>query len=233
MPRAIKALDTVAPEIIAEVTAALNDLESAENKVKELTSQLDAAKAGSAKEAELATKLAAAEKLANDHAEQVKLLNDALSKTKEGKPIDITAIITETANKTRQAVLDETSKEQQALRQRLDALTAENTSRQLAAVRADVIAEANGEIIEALVQGNTEEEIRASAVIAKKEFEAVVARTAESGRKVVPPIVSTRRNDGTHQKVAPGLDSFKRTGDPKTFGDSRRNLLQEIRQRHG
>ena len=233
MPRKITALETVEEKIRLEIEAALTDLDSTEAKVAQLTAELNAAKAGSAKEAELTAKVAAAEKQANEQAAQIKLLSDAVAKAQAGAPIDITAIIKETAEKARQAVLTESAQERQALLQRIEAMEQNDRTQRLNDLRASLIEEANGAIIEALVRGETEEELKASAEIAKKEYAAVAAKTTQQTRSNVPPVVNTRRNDGTSQTTKTGLDGFQRSGDRAAFGKSREALLAETRKRSG
>lgn len=235
MPRQIKGLETVtAQETLAEIQKALTDLETAENTLATLNTQLDQAKQGSARAAELEAKVQTAEQKLSEATALITTLNAQLAAAQKGQPVDVTAIINETAAKTRAEVEKQAAADKRALEDRLAAIEEQRIADRLAAVRAEVIAEADGAIIEAMVTGSTEEEIRASAVKAKEAYAAVAAKhAAPAPRNSVPPVIHTRPKSGDPRPQGDDLATYQRTGDRKAFGAKRAGLLEAARKRFG
>lgn len=159
------------------------------------------------------------------------------AKTATGE-IDTIALARQVAENTRQAVAAETTKAISELQTKMSELERINQRQRLDALRTQIIAAAQGQIIEAMVMGNTEEEIRASAEAAKQQYQAIVASVRQTpgtaaAPVVPPPVVNPRSVNGGANPPQGGVDSFRRTGDPKAFGKNRQQVMAELKTRFG
>lgn len=117
----------------------------------------------------------------------LKTLNEkmtAAATSPKKKDVDVDAIVNEAIG----TIRNEVSSQLEALKKENDSLKTMQQMTKLDAIRSKLIAESNGKIISALVRGNTEEELQASAIEAKAEYEKII-------RSVTPsPVVSAQPN---------------------------------------
>lgn len=188
--------------------------------------------------AELNTNSAAAETLKQALQEaqnQLSLLSKAKSASGE---VDTLALVRQVADDTRRAVQAEANKEVVALKTRLDEVERSNQQQKLQSIRNEIIAGYKGRIIVAMVVGNTEDEIRASADLAAKEYENIVASNTTqpapgTPSPSAPPPIQPRAVNGGGNPPATGLDAFKRSGQPAQFGKNRKDVLNSLKERYG
>jgi hypothetical protein len=159
------------------------------------------------------------------------------AKTATGE-IDTIALARQVAENTRAAVAAETNKALSELQAQMKELERLNTQQRLDAIRTQLIADANGQIIAAMVMGNTEAELRASADAARQQYQAIVASVRQPGTTpaapiVPPPVVQPRTINGGAQPPATGLDAVVRTGDAKAFGKNRQQIMSDLKARFG
>lgn len=99
------------------------------------------------------------------------------------------------------------------------------------AYRTQKIAEANGELIEALVKGNTKEEIDASIEVAKAEYQKIVAPLKEKVEELVKPNKANApkpSNPSTPPSMEFTAEQIKAMS-PSEYAKYRENLLKSIR----
>lgn len=160
----------------------------------------------------------------------------AKAKTPSGE-IDTVALARQVAEETRRIVEAANNEKLTTMQKRLEEVESNSKKQQLAAYRTSVIAGYKGRIIEAMVFGGTEAEIKASAEGAAAQYEAIVE---ENGNKVVPvpgssvpPPINPRAVSGNGQPPAEGVDAFKRTGSAAQFSSNRQKVLADVKARFG
>ncbi len=153
----------------------------------------------------------------------------ALSKARTSNgEVDIKALLLEA-----QATVEgKLSKQLSDMQAKLDAKDAEARRMRLDSLKRELIADAKGRIIVAMVVGDTEEALRASAEESKRQYEAIVASNSAPGSTVVPPPPVSPNSNGGNPPVA-GIDGFKRTNDSKKFGQTREQLMAGMKERYG
>lgn len=169
---------------------------------------------------------------------QTQLTSLSKAKTAQGE-VDTLALVRQVAEDTRRIVQAEKDQEVSLLRSRLDEVERTNLQQRLAASRATIIAGYKGRIIEALVLGSTGDELRASAEVAAKQYEDIVASNMQPGAPVAPvtpstpPPVNPRAASGNGNPPPSGLEAFKRTQSPAQFGTKRQEVLNSLKERYG
>lgn len=159
------------------------------------------------------------------------------AKTDKGE-IDTLALARQIADETRAIVSSQHQQEIAALNDKLARMEQEQKKQQLEALKKTLIAEANGRIVVALVQGNTEEELRRSAEEAKRTYEEIAQSSRQNppqapSQPPPPPPLNPRQAAGSGNPPASGVDGFKRSGDASTFGKNRQAVMADLKARFG
>ncbi len=155
----------------------------------------------------------------------------ALGKAKTaGGDIDIKALL----NEAKSAVEASLSEKIRQLEDRLAEKDREAVVARLSALKQQLVSDAKGRIIAAMVVGNTEEAIRASAKEAMAEYERIVAANVTNpGAPVPPPPINPRAAGGGENPPASGVDGYKKTGDTKAYATNREALMSDLKKRFG
>lgn len=160
----------------------------------------------------------------------------AKAKTTTGE-IDTIALARQVAQDTRSAMTVETQRELATMTARMAELEKANRQQQLAALRTQLIAEAQGQIIAGMVTGDSEEALRTSAQVAKAEYANIVASVKQPATPGVaptpPPVINPGAVNGGAVPPAQGLDAVRRTGDPKLFSKNRQQVMADLKARFG
>lgn len=135
-------------------------IQEAESKLDDLTKQVGAKDASLA---ELQTQLEAVKK-----------------SVKGGDKLDLKQLVAEVTAATEAKISEEHAKTLKHAQERLAALEERNRQHELEKLRTKLISESKGNLIEALVRGDTEEELRASIDESRKVWESTVAKVKES-----------------------------------------------------
>lgn len=144
--------------------------------------------------------------------------------------IDVKQLIADTAA----AVESKKNTEINELRSRLDGMEKTAKQSKLDALRIQLVSEAKGRIISAMVVGDNEDSLRASAENAKAEYEAIVTAHATSPAPAPqpPPPLNARQAAGGGTPPQGGLDGFVRTRDPAAFAAKRNQLMDSLKLRY-
>jgi hypothetical protein len=147
--------------------------------------------------------------------------------------IDVKQLIADTAA----AVESKKNTEINELRSRLDGMEKTAKQAKLDALRIQLVSEAKGRIISAMVVGDNEDSLRASAENAKAEYEAIVTAHATSPASnppapQPPPPLNARQAAGGGTPPQGGLDGFVRTRDPAAFAVKRNQLMDSLKLRY-
>ena len=168
---------------------------------------------------------------------------DAIAKARnETGGVDITKVIEETTERTRKAVQGEKDSEISDLRKSHEQLRQELRSKELAAVRSQLIASYGDEIIPSLVVGNDEESLRTAAASSHEQFKAILAKEAakrgaaaqntnNAANGGLPPPAGTTSRAGSAPSGGSQLDGFKRGSG--NYSAERAKLLADLKARHG
>lgn len=145
--------------------------------------------------------------------------------------LDPIALAREVADDTRKILVQEHSKEVRELQARLERLEQEREQARLESIRQKLISDANGRIIPAMVRGNNEAELKASAEAAMQEYERIV-KAHSTPTPAAPAAVVPSAGPGTGTGEGIPIVQTGRT-DPKVYSANRQKVLAEIRARHG
>ena len=215
---------TITPEITALIEAARTD----EKKklyadIERLNTELASTKTSAERATALETELT-----------EVKSQLTAVSaaRTPAGE-IDVKKLIEEIGTSARQTMQAQMSD----LEAQVKALDAENKKAQLASIKQAIIAEANGEIITGLLVGNTEAEIRASAIKAKQAFSdiklQITGTRAPTQEVTLPPAVSVTGVTVTGNPGDSTPQLVQKKGDMRDWKTRRNASLAALKAKFG
>lgn len=142
---------------------------------------------------------------------------------------DPTSFAREISAETRQLMTQEHTRTVQELNDRLTRLEREKTEATLSALRTKLIAEANGKIVAAMVRGNTEDELKASAEEAKREYANIIATSTTPTPPVPLPAPVPAPVPGG--QPIPIVQTGR--GSVTDYAKTRQQTLAAIRAQHG
>lgn len=184
--------------------------------------------------ADAQAKLAAATAAQSELAEAKAKLS-AYEKAQTPQGIDAQKLIAEVAETTRKQMEGTVA----ALEARVSTLDTEARRSKLELVRRQIVEDSKGEIIAGLLNGNTEEELRASAVTARQEFQNLKTRIT-AGTPAAPqivaappvPAVSGPQGAGTPAPATPS-SLVQKPGDMRDWKARREAALAQLKQMVG
>jgi len=141
---------------------------------------------------------------------------------------DPVAYAKEIATDTARILSERHAEQVKTLSDRLTSLEKEKKDANLNALRTKLIADANGKIVAAMVRGDSEESITASAELAKQEYSRIFSEVSQQPPAAPAQVVPAIMVNGTTIPIV-------QTGNlsPTDYNKNRPKILADIRARHG